>query len=60
MRQIIFRLDPGDKEGQETSERKLQKYEEYKQLLISEGETIVKEEQTKVKRMGNVMLITLK
>ncbi len=60
MRKVLFRLDGGGKDGQETSETKLKKFEEYKKLLIKDGEEIVSEENANIKRMGNVMVLQLK
>ena len=60
MRRILFKLEAGEKEGQETAETKLKKYDDYKKLLEKDGEVIVKEEMTKMKRIGPVMAIYLK
>lgn len=57
MKKIMFRLSPGEREGQETEDVKLKKYEEYKKLLIEGGEIIIKEELGQDKRFGKVMII---
>lgn len=60
MRKVLFRIDGGTKEGQETDETKLRKYEEYKKLLVSDGEKIISEEMRTQRRIGRVMVIELK
>ena len=60
MRKVLFRIDGGGKEGQETDETKLRKYEEYKKLLIKDGEKIISEEMRTQRRIGRVMVIKLK
>ncbi len=60
MRKVLFRIDGGGKEGQETDEIKLRKYEEYKKLLMRDGEKIISEEMRTQKRIGRVMVIKLK
>ena len=57
MKKVIYRLDCGDKEGQETNKQK--KYEDYKKILEKDGEKIIEEKKIK-NRFGNCMELTLK
>ena len=43
MRKVIFRIKSGGRNGQETSEVLLKKFNEYRQKLIKDGETILSE-----------------
>ena len=55
----IFRLDGGEKEGQETSDIKLNKFKKYKELLKKEGKKIISEKKSNHKRFGNVIILEI-
>lgn len=60
MRKVIFRLEQGNKEGQEKTPEKKRKYNVYKKRLIKDGEEIISEKETTIKRLGKVMILKLK
>lgn len=55
----IFRLDGGGEEGQETSETKLNKFNEYKKLLEKDGKKIISEKEERHKRLGNIIILEI-
>ncbi len=59
LRKVMFRIDSGGKEGQETSKILLKKYKKYKNKLIKNGEKIISEKKG-TSRFGDVIIFKIK
>jgi len=56
---VIFRLQSGENDGQETDEVLKKKLEDYKKTLIDSGFKILSEKPRQVKRLGFAMIIEI-